>query len=82
MNSSFKVHSFNVDSYADLFARFICFSQENNEKIEYCSSSEKSNEQVGTPGRSKIQSLTLRESEAILIIKKLEDLVIYVRLPY
>ncbi|XP_078150453.1 P-loop containing nucleoside triphosphate hydrolases superfamily protein isoform X2 [Carex rostrata] len=48
-------------------------SKENNEKIEYCSSSEKSNEQVGTPGRSKIQSLTLRESEAILIIKQLED---------
>lgn len=38
MNSSFKVHSFNVDSYADLFARFICFSQENNEEIAYFSS--------------------------------------------
>ncbi|KAF3339115.1 centromere-associated protein E [Carex littledalei] len=48
-------------------------SKENNEEIEYCSSGEKSNEQVGSPGRSTVQSLTLRESEAILIIKQLED---------
>jgi hypothetical protein len=56
---------------------FFCLHQEIDEDIEYWSSAEKLNEQTGTPGRNTIQSLTLRESEAILVIKQLEDQVIY-----
>ncbi|KAJ4745013.1 P-loop containing nucleoside triphosphate hydrolases superfamily protein [Rhynchospora pubera] len=46
---------------------------ENIEETEYWSSAEKLNEQTGTPAKNTIQSLTLRESEAILVIKQLED---------
>ncbi|KAF3341935.1 Kinesin-related protein 4 [Carex littledalei] len=60
-------------SLLDVTSRRKINSKENNEEIEYRSSGEKPNERAGTPRRNTIQSLTLRESEAILIIKQLED---------